>query len=78
MFQIAVKISQGIIKKYNLENEVIYININETTIIDPIYQNAPELVFYKDGAISDIIDCSTLKSKKSIINELKERSVIDD
>ena len=69
---------KDIIKKYNLENEVIYININETTIIDPIYQNAPELVFYKDGTISDIIDCSTLKSKKSIINELKERSVIDD
>lgn len=69
---------KDIIKKYNLENEVIYININETTIIDPIYQNAPELVFYKDGAINDIIDCSTLKNKKSIINELKERSVIDD
>lgn len=72
------KTFKDVIKKYNLENEIIYININETTIIDPIYQNAPELVFYKDGVISDIIDCSTLKGNKKIINELKERSVIDD
>ncbi len=67
-----------IIKKYNLENEIIYININETTIVDPIYQYSPELVFYHDGEISDIIDCTTLKSNKDIIKELKERSVISD
>ncbi len=67
-----------IVKKYNLENEIIYININETIIVDPIYQNSPELIFYHDGEISDIIDCTTLKSNKDIIKELKERSVISD
>lgn len=72
------KIFIPIIKKYNLENEIIYININETTIVDPIYQYSPELVFYHDGEISDIIDCTTLKSNKDIIKELKERSVISD
>ena len=65
-------------KKYNLENEIIYININDSVIVDPIYQNAPELVFYKDGQISDMIDCTTLKSSDEIINVLKERSVISD
>lgn len=72
------KIFIPIIKKYNLENEIIYININETTIVDPIYQYSPELVFYHDGEISDIIDCTTLKNNKDIIKELKERSVISD
>ena len=67
-----------VIKKYNLENEIIYININDSVIVDPIYQNAPELVFYKDGQISDMIDCTTLKSSYEIINVLKERSVISD
>lgn len=67
-----------VIKKYNLENEIIYININDSVIVDPIYQNAPELVFYKDGQISDMIDCTTLKSVDEIINVLKERSVISD
>ena len=67
-----------IIKKYNLENDIVYININDTTIVDPIYQNAPELVIYKDGEISDIVDCTTLDSKNSIINLLKERGVIND
>ncbi len=67
-----------VIKKYNLENEIIYININNTVIADPIYQNAPELVFYQEGEISDIIDCTNLKNKKQIIKELKERSVISD
>ena len=67
-----------VIKKYNLENEIIYININDFVIVDPIYQNAPELVFYKDGQISDMIDCTTLKSSDEIINVLKERSVISD
>ena len=67
-----------IIKKYNLENEIIYININEVNIVDPIYQNAPELLFYKNNMLEDIVDCNTLKSKKDIIRILKERSVIDD
>lgn len=72
------KIFKKVIKKYNLENEIIYININNVTIVDPIYQYAPELVFYEDGKISDIIDCTTLKDYKDIIRELKERSVIND
>ncbi len=67
-----------VIKKYNLENEVIYININGVTIMDPVYQNAPELIFYKNGEISDMIDVSTLKSSDDIIDVLKERSVISD
>lgn len=67
-----------VIKKYNLENEVIYININGVTIMDPVYQNAPELVFYKNGEISDMIDVSTLNNSDDIIDVLKERSVISD
>ncbi len=72
------KIFKNIIKKYNLENDIIYININNKTIVDSIYQNAPELIFYKDGKIYDMIDCSTLKTKNDIIKVLKERSVISD
>lgn len=67
-----------VVKKYNLENDVIYINIKDTTIVDPIYQYAPELVFYEDGEISDIIDCMNLKNDKDIVKVLKERSVIGD
>lgn len=67
-----------VIKKYNLENDVIYININNGTIIDPVYQYAPELVFYEQGEISDIIDCTTLKTSNDVIKELEERSVIGD
>ena len=67
-----------IIKKYNLGNEIIYININETTLADPIYQYAPELVFYKNGEVSDVINVSTLKDKNDVIKLLKERSVIND
>ena len=72
------KIFKTVIKKYNLENEIIYININDVVIIDPIYQYAPQLVFYEGGEIYDIIDCKTLKSTDKIIKELKERSVISD
>lgn len=71
-------IFKPVIKKYNLENEIIYININDTTIIDPIYQNAPELVVYKDGEISDVIDCDALKTSSDIIKSLKERGIIND
>lgn len=67
-----------VVKKYNLENEIIYININGVTIVDPLYQNAPELVFYKNGEMSDLIDCTTMKSTSVIIEKLKERSVIND
>lgn len=67
-----------VIKKYNLENEIIYININGETIIDPVYQYAPELIFYEGGEISDIIDCMTIKNSKDIVKELKERGVISD
>lgn len=67
-----------VIKTYNLENEIIYININDTTIVDPVYQNAPVLVFYQNGEISDIMDCNILNTKEDIVNKLKERSVIND
>lgn len=72
------KIFVPVIKKYNLENEIIYININDTTIVDPLYQNAPELIFYKDGEVSDMLDVSTFKSSNDVITSLKERSVISD
>lgn len=72
------KTFKKVVKKYNLENEIIYININGVTIIDPLYQNAPELVFYKNGEMSDLIDCTTMKSTSDIIEKLKERSVIND
>lgn len=67
-----------IIKKYNLEDEIIYININNQNIADLYYQNAPELIFYKNGAVSDMIDCNVLKNKKDILKILEERSVISD
>lgn len=67
-----------VVKRYNLENEIIYININDTTIADPIYQYAPELIFYKEGEISDMIDCKTLKTEMNIIEELRQRGVISD
>lgn len=72
------KIFIPIIKKYNLENQIIYININETTLADPFYQNAPELVFYKDGEVNDVLDVSTLKTSDEIKKILTERSVIGD
>ena len=37
-----------IIRKYNLNSQIVYININNTNIQDPFYQNSPELVYYKD------------------------------
>ena len=72
------KIFIPVIKEYNLENQIIYININETTLADPFYQNAPELVFYKDGEVSDVLDVSTLKTSDEIKKILTERSVIGD
>lgn len=67
-----------VIKKHNLENDIIYININGTNQVDPVYQNAPELVIYKDGTITDVINCNTLKSENDIINSLTERGIIND
>lgn len=72
------KIFIPVIKEYNLENDIIYININETTIADPFYQNAPELVFYKDGEVSDVLDVSTLTKSSEVEEIFKERSVIGD
>ena len=51
---------------------------NGITVVDPFYQSAPELVFYTNGEVSDIMDVSTLKTKDDIIKVLKERSVIND
>lgn len=67
-----------IIRKYNLNSQIVYININNTNIQDPFYQNSPELVYYKDGKIVDLIDASTFNTEKEVIKWLKERSVIVD
>ncbi len=67
-----------VIKQYNLENEIIYINIYNETLIDPFYQHAPELIFYTNGEVSDMVDCTTLNSKNDIIKILRERSIIND
>lgn len=67
-----------VIKKYNLENEFVYININDTTIFDPLYQNAPQLVFYKNNSVYEVMEVSNIKTKKQLINELKQRGVIND
>ncbi len=68
----------SVIKKYNLENEIIYININNLNLPDPIYQHAPEFVFYKNGEIIDIIDCNTLNTSEDIVKIFKQRGVISD
>lgn len=67
-----------VIEKYNLESEIVFININNTYIIDPIYQNAPNLIFYSKGELNDIVDCTNLKTKKSIIKIFEERGIIND
>lgn len=71
-------ILKKVIKKYNLENEMIYININNTNIIDPVYNHSPAFVFYNKGQIEDIINCSDFTSAEQIIKVLEERSVIND
>lgn len=68
----------SVIRKYNLENDIIYINIKDTNIVDPLYQNAPVLIFYENNEVKDIIACNTLKNSKDIIEVLEERSVIND
>ena len=67
-----------IIRKYNLNTQMVYININNTNLQDPFYQNSPELIYYKDGQIVDLIDASTFNNKDEVIKWLKERSVIVD
>ena len=72
------KLFNKVIKEYELENDIVFININDTNIVDPLYQNSPQLLFYKSNELIDMIDCKTLKNKKNIINAFKERRVIDD
>lgn len=72
------KIFNKVIEDYELENNIVFININDTNIVDPLYQNAPQLLFYKSNEVFDMIDCNTLKDRKDIIKALEERSVIDD
>ena len=72
------KIFMPLIKKYNLENKITYININNIVIDDLLYQNAPELIFYSNSVVNDVIDVSTLSNEKQIEKLLRERSVIGD
>ena len=67
-----------VIKKYNLENDIIYLNINNITVVNPLYQNAPVLLFYDNKEVHDMIDCTRFKSNKDIIAAFKERGVIND
>lgn len=72
------KIFIPVIKKYNLENDIIYINLNNAKILDPVYQNAPEFVFYESGNMSEMVDLASVTSSDDIIKLLKERGVISD
>jgi len=67
-----------VIKKYNLENDVYFININNLNIKDSFYVNAPELLFYQNKEVSDIIDCTLLKNGKEIVKVFRERGIIND
>ena len=67
-----------LIKKYNLENQIVYININNTNLADINFQNAPVLIFYDNKEVFDMIDCTTLKNEKSISKALEERKIIND
>ena len=71
-------ILKEVIIKHNLENEITYININNSEITDPVYRHSPSLVFYNKGQIEDIIDCSSLNSIKHIIKIFEERGVVID
>ena len=72
------KIFSKAIKKYNLESSIYYININDTNIVDLFYQNAPEIVIYKDGAVSEVIDANTISTYDELIKAFKERSIINE
>ena len=67
-----------VIRKYNLENNIYYININDTNIVDPIYEHDLELVFYSDFKMSEIVDCNTLDTQNKLITALKERGLVND
>ena len=67
-----------VIKDYNLENDIVYINIYELDVKDPFYRKAPVILFYKDGSVSDVISCDALETYKDIIKIFKERGVIGD
>ena len=67
-----------VIRKYNLENEIVYLDIEDKNIVDPIYENSPELVIYRDGKVTDMIDCTLLKNTSSIKKALLERGIIND
>ena len=67
-----------IVKKYNLENKIIYININNLDMEDPFYQVAPEFILYKNTDVKEAVDLSNIKTQEELINILKERSVIGD
>ena len=72
------KIFIPVIKKYNLENKITYININNVNIDNLLYQNAPQFIFYSDSVVNDVVDVSTLSNKKDVENLFIERSVIGD
>ena len=67
-----------VVKKYNLENNIVYININNQKLADPFYQNAPELIFYENANVIDLVSASTIDTQRKLIKVLKERSVIGD
>ena len=67
-----------VIKDYNLENDIVYINIYELNTNNAFYNNAPEILFYKDGVVSDAISCDALETYKDIVKIFKERGVIGD
>ena len=67
-----------VIRKYNLENNIYFINITDTNIVDPIYENDLELVFYSDFKMSEIVDCNTLDTQNKLITALKERGLVND
>ena len=72
------KIFSKVIKKYNLENQIIFININNLSIDNPLFSKAPVLLFYKNSEVSDVVDCTLFKNQKSIVKALKERGIIND
>lgn len=72
------EIFSRVIKKYSLDNNIFYININNANIVDPFYQNAPELIIYKNQEVKEVIDASYLNTNKKLVNALKERGIIND
>ncbi|MEG2351416.1 MAG: DUF6568 family protein [Bacilli bacterium] len=67
---------QNVIKKHNLENDIVYVNLNNLNIADVNYTYAPELIFYKDGKVSDVINATNLKLERDIIKIFRDRNII--